>query len=277
MKKRTIEDFISRDVEAALESNKKQKLVDIFGRTGRAQITRQDEAEFNRIDWRNLIADTLGIYKERHKKKLEQSHMIPIWKQYTREFISSTKVGGDKRLADLNNCLNWFDSKYQRSTHQIEFHKAFMASCLRNIYQDEFSANFLRILQENELTEARQEVFICCPRRFGKTFAVGLFCAAYLLTQPEQKICVFSPSKRQSKMMLDLIAKFVKDYPGGSELISKQNAEELHLKGQAANDTRVLNSYPSRVQVCESARPLSSHPSNFRGVHNPSGPRHYTL
>jgi len=36
----------------------------------------------------------------------------------------STKVGGDRRLQDLHDQLNWYDSKYQRSSQQIEFHKA---------------------------------------------------------------------------------------------------------------------------------------------------------
>ena len=181
---------------------------------------------------------------------MANSHLIPIWKKYTKEVISSTNIGGDRRLQDLYDRLHFFDTKYQRSQQQVEFHRAFIASCLRNIYKDEFSANFLRILQENELEEARQEVFICCPRRFGKTFAVGLFVAAYLLTQPEQRICIFSPSRRQSKMMLDLIVKFVRDDPRGGDMICKQNQEELWLRGTAsANDMRVLCSYPSRVQV----------------------------
>lgn len=247
MSKRSIQDFMDSDVQAVLKDTER-KLTDIFISTNRFQNEQPEELE--RIDWVNLMKDVLEIYKERHKKKLMASHLIPVWKLYTSEFISTTKVGGDRRLQDLNDKLCWFDKKYQRSQHQIEFHKAFSASCLRNIYKEEFSANFLRILQENELSEARQEVFICCPRRFGKTFAVGLFVAAYLLTQPEQRICIFSPSRRQSKMMLDLIAKFIKDTPDGAEKICKQNQEELHIRGTASsNDVRVLCSYPSRVQV----------------------------
>ena len=248
-KKRSVTDFIERDLNYAIERTEK-KLADIFSSTSRFgnEIDRIDDTD--KIDWLPLMNDVLDIYKKRHKQKLSKSHLIPIWKKYTREFISSTKIGGDKRLQDLYDQLSFYDTKYPRSQHQVEFHRAFIASCLRNIYKDEFSANFLRILQENELQEARQEVFICCPRRFGKTFAVGLFVASYLLTQPEQRVCIFSPSRRQSKMMLDLVVKFIRDDPRGGDMICKQNQEELWLRGtESNNDMRILCSYPSRVQV----------------------------
>lgn len=214
-----------QDIEKTLKQTEK-KLTDIFSSTKRfgKECERFDDTD--KVDWVPLIKDLLEIYKTKHKQNLAAAHLIPIWKQYTKEFCTTQKSGGDQRLQDLYNQLSFYDKKYQRSQQQCVFHQAFIASCLRNIYKDEFSANFLRILQENELTEARQEVFVCCPRRFGKTFSVGLFCASYLLTQPEQTICIFSPSRRQSKMMLDLIAKFIKEVPGASEKIIKQNQEE---------------------------------------------------
>ena len=161
MSKRTIDDFIDGEVEFTLKETKK-RLEDIFTTTRKYENDEVDEE--SRVDWIPLMKDVLEIDKNRHKKKLAASHLIPIWKQYTNEYMETTKVGGDRRLQDLYDQLNWFDQKYQRSSQQIDFHKAFVASCLRNIYRDEFSANFLRILQENELREARQEVFICCPR-----------------------------------------------------------------------------------------------------------------
>lgn len=207
MSKRSLDQFINEDIEKTLQKTEK-KLTDIFSSTKRfgSEVDRFDESE--KVDWIPLMNDVLEIYKKEYKQKLADSHLIPIWKKYTKEFSLTTKIGGDQRLQKLYDQLAFYDTKYQRSQQQIVFHQAFIASCLRNIYRDEFSANFLRILQENELTEARQEVFICCPRRFGKTFAVGLFCAAYLLTQPGQKICIFSPSRRQSKMMLDLASAY---------------------------------------------------------------------
>jgi len=36
-----------------------------------------------------------------------------------------------------------------------------------------------------------------------------MFVAAYAMTQPACKICIFSPGRRQSEMMLELIKDFV--------------------------------------------------------------------
>ena len=36
-----------------------------------------------------------------------------------------------------------------------------------------------------------------------------MFVAAYAMTQPNCKICIFSPGRRQSEMMLELIKDFV--------------------------------------------------------------------
>ena len=131
-RKRSVDDFIAEDIEHTLTKTKK-KLQDIF------QVSRKFESEEtdgeNRVDWIPLMKDVLEIYKGRHKKKLAASHLIPVWKMYTNEYVETTKIGGDRRLQDLYDQLNFYDKKYQRSSQQMEFHKAFVASCLRNIYR----------------------------------------------------------------------------------------------------------------------------------------------
>ena len=120
MSKRTVEDFINEEVEFTLNQTKK-KLQDIFTVTRKYENDEIDDE--NRVDWLPLMKDVLEIYKNRHKKKLAASHLIPIWKQYTNEYMETTKIGGDRRLQDLYDQLNWFDGKYQRSSQQMEFHK----------------------------------------------------------------------------------------------------------------------------------------------------------
>lgn len=105
---------------------------------------------------------------------------------YTPERLAELPSEGDRLLQALRDALRYFDGiGFTRSTHQREFHSSMMAACARHIFKDEFTDNFVRILQDNGWQEARQEVMICCPRRFGKTFAVGMYCAAYLYAIPE--------------------------------------------------------------------------------------------
>jgi hypothetical protein len=73
-KKRTVDDFIEEEVNYTLTQTKK-KLQDIFTVTRKYENDEIDDE--NRVDWLPLMKDVLEIYKNRHKKKLAASHMIP--------------------------------------------------------------------------------------------------------------------------------------------------------------------------------------------------------
>ena len=67
---------------------------------------------------------------------------------------------GDHLLAKIRSALQFFDrtNDFERSAHQRQFHESMIAACVRHIYQDEFSANFVKILEENNWENARQEI-----------------------------------------------------------------------------------------------------------------------
>lgn len=212
------------------------------------------------IDWSAVVDVMTGFYKRQESKLASKNKPVPLWKSYTKGHMEAQNSTGDSRLAALRGALAHLDQKYCRSKHQRLFHDAFIASCIRNIYRDEYSSCYLRILEENNWSECRQEVFICCPRRFGKTFAVAMYCAAYAMTQDEQRICIFSPSRRQSKMLLDQIKKFVCEYEDAKDRIIKFNQEELWLQGPGGpNDIRVICSYPSKVSALLSILHAQTH------------------
>jgi hypothetical protein len=191
-----------------------------------------------------------------HRRAFDEARALaivpPRHSLYTEACLAALPSQGDRLLQDLRDALHHFDNMgYTRSTHQREFHASMMAACARHIFKDEFTDNFVRILQENGWDEARQEVMICCPRRFGKTFAVGMYVAAYLYTQPDTEICIFSPSRRQSEKMLELVKTFLHKLPGASDRIIKANRERLWLRGDVhrADDIRKCSSYPSKVST----------------------------
>jgi hypothetical protein len=109
----------------------------------------------------------------------------------------------------------------------------------------DFEANRERILAEHGTDKVMYEVLIICPRRWGKTFSVAMFCAAALLTCPHMNISVFSTGQRASSSLLDLCAKFA--LSTGKARVLKKNQENFHLKGSSSDDVRVLNSFPSSV------------------------------
>lgn len=107
------------------------------------------------------------------------------------------------------------------------------------------------LLTETELP-TEQEILISTPRRFGKTISVSMFAAAMVFSVPNLECSIYSTCKRISQKLLRNIQKFldliyaelgVQAYP-----VVRSNMEEVVVKGPHSNtDTRIVNSYPSKV------------------------------
>lgn len=77
-----------------------------------------------------------------------------------------------------------------------------------------------------------------------------MYVAAYLYAIPECEICIFSPSRRQSEKMLELVRTFLLKLPGQADRIEKSNRERLWIRGtHSAEDLRKVSSYPSKVST----------------------------
>ena len=74
MNKRSIDDFIEGEIDFTITQTKK-KLEDIFSSTRKYENDEIDEE--SRVDWIPLMREVMAIYKNRHKKKLASSHLIP--------------------------------------------------------------------------------------------------------------------------------------------------------------------------------------------------------
>jgi hypothetical protein len=157
------------------------------------------------------------------------------------------RVPGDAHVAAIRRMLDNFPG-YSRSLAQQRFHKCFLGATLAHIYGPaDFEKYRERILGDHDLTEVTYEVLVCTPRRFGKTTAVSMFCAALLMCVPDMWIACFSTGQRASSSLLDLTAKLLCTQTGGAERILKKNQEQLFLKGDSPADVRRLFSYPSSV------------------------------
>ena len=113
------------------------------------------------------------------------------------------------------------------------------------------------VLVRNGWDHLAQEVLISTPRRFGKTISVSMFAAAMLYAAPSVEISIYSTCKRISQKLLRNVSKFMLEICGGEEeglekhgfRVIRQNMEEIVLRGtEGLSDTRVVNSYPSKVR-----------------------------
>jgi len=184
-------------------------------------------------------------YKTRKAKwRVPQKH-----EYYRKNFSRGIESSGDKRIRELRDALSQLDHLgFMRSSHQREFHEAFIGACLPQIYGEDFDRNLVKILRENSLDEIRCEIMVCCPRRWGKTMAVALYAAAYLWTQPEAEIIIYSIAKRTSSMMSSKIYNMIVKLCGGEHCVVTHNQEDLVITNMHGGES-VLHSYPAASRI----------------------------
>lgn len=148
---------------------------------------------------------------------------------------------------------------WARSYHQRLFHDDFLKACTRSFWKLEPPGQFARdhqaVLRANSWDHIAQEILISTPRRFGKTISVSMFCAAMLLACPGVEISIYSTCKRISQKILRNVQKFALliadgDYTSMNFAVKRENMEEINLQGPLGpTDIRIINSYPSKVNV----------------------------
>ena len=116
--------------------------------------------------WINMCESLDEYYTDKYKVEKAKANVPPTWSYYNpARFTTSGSRGGDDRLRSLRAALKFYDANgTKRSKHQVQFHDAFIASCIRHIYKGEFASNYMRILQDNDWEECKQEVLVCCPQ-----------------------------------------------------------------------------------------------------------------
>lgn len=180
---------------------------------------------------------------------------------YTNPSLVDKQTGGDLKLRALIHALSRFDKLgWERSKHQIDFHKAFISAILKKIYGQEIHANLVRLLKEYAIDELRPDVVICTPRRYGKTTSVAMFVAAVLWAIPGFKIDIYSTGRRASMKLLALIYKFVTLLSGTDTVVDTYNKETLGIK-TPSGEVSLCNSYPSKVQINDTTRKQPTTPN----------------
>lgn len=154
-----------------------------------------------------------------------------------------TQHPGDTIIEDLEVFLDQF----HRSFHQKLFQRAFLSACLRQIYGDEFQQHRHRVMAKFKFKNAKQQCLVSLPRRYGKTWGTALFIAAFSLHVSGQEVSIFSPSKRQSVMLLDTIYDFLVKF-NVTDRIMRRTEEKMVLKSLDGKTTKI-NSYPASTKT----------------------------
>lgn len=179
-------------------------------------------------------------------QKIEEYNELQEFKRSMKVEGSMKNKSGDEKLKDLKF---WLDNLgLKRHIHQIRFHEHMIKASLSKIYEVEWETQYESIMKKFGIEKMKRELLFSCPRRFGKTFSVALYCAAYMLSVPNCQVAVFSTGKRTAKKLMMLILSFLSRFPGLEDHIEIKNQEDLVLKF-GPFDKRQLSCYPSTVKV----------------------------
>lgn len=150
---------------------------------------------------------------------------------------ASDLISGDDRMKSLRY---WLDNLgIKRHKNQIRFHDEMIKASLTKIYETEWPTQHVSIMKKYGVEEKmKREMLFTCPRRFGKTWAVGSFCAAYLLSVQNCTIAVFAAGKKTAKKLMVLILKFLQHYPNIEERITISNQDDLVLEFSKFDERR---------------------------------------
>lgn len=156
---------------------------------------------------------------------------------------TKTECLGDVRLAKIRKLMDMYPG-WERSEMQKVFHEGFLQAVALHIYREDADVDMDAIMRMNDWPNLKQQILCQTPRRFGKTTAVSMFCAAYEMTVPKSEQCIFSTGKRASDKLVENVMNFIKMIPGEEEFI-KRKGEILYYYGEKKGDVRKCSSYPS--------------------------------
>jgi hypothetical protein len=202
--------------------------------------------------------------KDREEKLSKRFNLIPKHDRYAAQKYEVRETDGFARLNALISTLELLDTRgYRRSKSQREFHRHYISACLKKIFGKDLHRNLVRITEMFKLTEIRSDVIVCTPRRWGKTFSVALFVAAYIWSQPGCEVSIYSTGRRASRKLLLLIRKMIVAIAGSDDCITQFNEENLEVIGMWGVASKCC-SYPSKVQIdCRVSRHVTENSINL--------------
>lgn len=222
---------------------------------------RVEEAPERRItlpDYDSLVDETARLERQFHGLYVDAQRARDVLPSpadyYNQPAWKREKVSGDVMLQALLDCLARFDqTKFRRSKQQVEMHLLWTMACLPQIYGDEYMSKQPELLRRFGVPSFWSFVAIFATRRFGKTFALSMFVAAFLWSQQRSVVSIFSIAKRTStaitQKVLTLLQAIVA--PGEKLVKDRHNEEQLTIVNPMGVKSTAY-SYP-----CSDIRPPS--------------------
>ena len=144
------------------------------------------------------LCDSFHEFQNEALDTLEEAMPSSVVDEYSGRKRIRKVCLGDQRVNRIRKLL---ESGFgvTRSKMQTEFHEAFLAATSRHLYMDDRDVNWALVKAKQGWKDTRSVVLCQTPRRFGKTWSVGLFIAAYVVCVGGSEQSIFSTGKRASR------------------------------------------------------------------------------
>ena len=159
---------------------------------------------------------------------------------------SACVASGAAQLAELFRLLDNFPG-FQRSKVQKQLHLGMCGSILQRVFCNESDSEMKMAQMHYKIQSAKQQFMAITPRRFGKTTAVAMFCAAFALAVPGSVTAIFSTGRRASNLLLQQIKSMLISVPGAEAKIVSSNVETIHLCDGGL--TSKISSFPGQART----------------------------
>lgn len=186
-------------------------------------------------------------------KRSKERERVPLPRTRLERILEPERVStvdrGHKISDHLRSTLNSFDKKgWRRSIHQRKMHKMMHAALAVQIYEDAVYTHQKEILDYNGWDSLKQEIMVTAPRRFGKSWGVGMFVSSAAVCVPHADIGVFSTGSRVSGNNdgMSAIVKMMLTQVLGIEKFTRDSGEYLFFE-VSHGDVRKIKTFPGSV------------------------------
>lgn len=187
----------------------------------------------------------LGFLENERKERGRGRVVGSISKMNGEKKSGPLEGSGGRRLDKLMRHLDEFGLR--RSKGQRGLHAAMVGTMLAKIFEGESDAGMKAAMAKHGIKSSNQQLMCITPRRFGKTTAVAMFCAALAVSVPGVVISIFSTARRASSLLLQQIKGLLQRLPGAASKIVSSNVETIMLRDGIHNSK--ISSYPGQAKT----------------------------
>lgn len=239
-----------------LESFRKEYLARDFRKSTEKFLSRYLPAEFGDLSNNDLTVTASAV----QSGDGNDFQMVPAYFDYLEVETSGVNYERIAQVEALLAALKQFDDlpgnpkPKPRHRFQKRYHLLCVIALLPKLFGDTLDASLPELIRRTKLPidqRVHQNVLAAWPRRWGKTTAQAMFGAGVAYAIPESVGSVYSTGIRAAEMLTKKAAWYLRKLDPTSKIF--RGKERVSYTGSDGTE-RIINSYPSNPEVCNSPR-----------------------